>query len=513
MASRGRRLDVTEGREVVYCHGCEREWYRDEHPDERPGSMACPHCHSEIVEIVDPNNDPRDMNDPGFLFGLGHQRPRYRMRFDDSDSDPEEADIDDFRTQQGPRGFFSRQSINRSPEGLGRGHRGLASPANSEDIIRRFTEMVGDMGGPAPMMVGRSGPETLFSDNDGSHRVTFRRISGPGFTGGVSSFTITTGSGPARARQAVGQAGGQPGGQPGGQGEAELEDPFQRIFTEIFRGVGPPPLHREEQDGPHPQGANRGNGGIGGGRPGDLASALNQLLTSVLNPHGVHGDAVYSQEALDRIITNLMEANPQSNAPAPASDDAIANLERKGLDETMLGPELKGECTICIDDMKLGDEAIVLPCKHWFHEACVVLWLKEHNSCPVCRAPIDGNAAGQPGAANASNNSNAQPPAAASSSFSRPGAAERRRSNLRQRGEARLDAIRDLAAERRQHSRRDSNSPPFHYGSAQYSPRVRSPSPSSRRSSQSERTRDSRGSGGTGPLNWLRDQFTRERRP
>ncbi|KAI0597009.1 hypothetical protein F4775DRAFT_271771 [Biscogniauxia sp. FL1348] len=499
MASRGGHLDATEGREVVYCHGCGSEWYKDEHPD----SMTCPRCHGDIVEIVDPNNDPRGEQ----LFGFEPHRPHQPVRFDDSDSDPEEADIDDFSTQRGPGGFFSRRSIHHSPEGLGSGRRVLTTPGNSEDIIRRFTEMLGTMGGPAPMMVGRSGPETLFSDGDGSHRVTYRRFTGPGFTGGVSSFTFTTASGPARTRQV--------GGQAGGPGETEPEDPFQRIFTDIFRGVGPPPLHRDEQDEPHSP--NRGNGGIGGGRPGDLASALNQLFASVLNPNAIHGDAVYSQEALDRIITNLMEANPQSNAPAPASEDAIAKLERKSLDEAMLGPELKGECTICIDDMNLGDEAIVLPCKHWFHEECVVLWLKEHNSCPVCRAPIDGNAAGQAGTASASNPFNSQQPpaaAAASSSFSRPGAAERRRSNLRQRGEARLDAIREAGTpyERRQTSRRDSNSPPLHYGSAQYSPRVRSPSPSSRRSSQSERSRDTRGSGGTGPLHWLRDQFTRERR-
>ncbi|KAI1487186.1 hypothetical protein F5X96DRAFT_168119 [Biscogniauxia mediterranea] len=505
MASRGSHLDATQGREVVYCHGCTSEWYKDEHP----GSMTCPRCHGDIVEIVDPNNDPRGMNDPEELFGFGHHRPYQHPRFDDSDSDPEEADIDEFHTQQGPRGFFARRSIHHSPEGLGPGRRGPANPGNSEDIIRRFTQMLGEMGGPAPMMVGRSGPETLFPDGDGSPRVTYRRITGPGFSGGVSSFTITAaGSGPARTRQV--------GGQAGGLGETEAEDPFQRIFADIFRVVGPPPLHRDEQDEPHPHSPNRGNGGIGGGRPGDLTSALNQLFASVLNPNAVHGDAVHSQEALDRIITHLMETNPQSNAPAPASEDAIAKLERKSLDEAMLGPELKGECTICIDDMKLGDEVIVLPCKHWFHEECVVLWLKEHNSCPVCRAPIDGNAAGQPGAASASNASNSQQPpaAAASSSFSRPGVAERRRSNIHQRGDARLESIRELGTpyERRQTSRRDSNSPPLHYGSAQYSPRVRSPSPSSRRSSQSERARDNRGSGGTGPLNWLRDQFTRERR-
>ena len=56
----------------------------------------------------------------------------------------------------------------------------------------------------------------------------------------------------------------------------------------------------------------------------------------------------------------------------------------------MLGPEAKGKCTICIDDVGLGDEVVVLPCKHWFHDECVELWLNEHNTCPICRASVEG---------------------------------------------------------------------------------------------------------------------------
>lgn len=244
----------------------------------------------------------------------------------------------------------------------------------------------------------------------------------------------------------------------------------------------------------------------GGGRPPDLATVLNQLFASLLNPHAIHGDGVYTQEALDRIITNLMEANPQSNAAAPASAEAIARLARKPLDEEMLGPELKGECTICIDDMGVGDMATVLPCRHWFHDECVVLWLKEHNTCPICRAAIDGDAAGQP--QQASTSPAAQPPQAGPSGASAfTEASERRRANLREHREARFESIRELASpyERRQAPRRDSSSPPMH--SSSQSPRFRSPS----RSSQGDRGRD-RGSSGNGPLHWLRDRFGGDRR-
>ena len=40
------RLDTSGGREVVYCHECDRQWYRDDY------GLPCPGCGGEITEIV-----------------------------------------------------------------------------------------------------------------------------------------------------------------------------------------------------------------------------------------------------------------------------------------------------------------------------------------------------------------------------------------------------------------------------------------------------------------------------
>jgi division protein 1 len=84
-----------------------------------------------------------------------------------------------------------------------------------------------------------------------------------------------------------------------------------------------------------------------------------------------------------------MELNPTSNAPGPASPHAIQALPKRKLDEELLGPEGKGECTVCMDDVHTGDEVVMLPCSHWFHETGASAWLNEQNTCPTCRKGIE----------------------------------------------------------------------------------------------------------------------------
>lgn len=100
---------------------------------------------------------------------------------------------------------------------------------------------------------------------------------------------------------------------------------------------------------------------------------------------------VFSQEAFDQVMSQLMEQNHGSNAPPPASPEAIQSLEKKKVDQEMLGSEGNAECSICMDSVALGQEVTVLPCKHWFHGECVSAWLREHDTCPHCRKPISNH--------------------------------------------------------------------------------------------------------------------------
>lgn len=140
------------------------------------------------------------------------------------------------------------------------------------------------------------------------------------------------------------------------------------------------------------------------------------LFAHLLNPdNATHGDAVYTEEALDRVITQFMEQTHGTSAPGPASAEAISGLPKKKADKSMMGSDGKAECSVCMDNVDIGDEVTVLPCGHWFHGDCVGAWLKEHDTCPHCRQGImpkdvDGLPSTSPRSPGQPPRNNSQPP-------------------------------------------------------------------------------------------------------
>lgn len=162
------------------------------------------------------------------------------------------------------------------------------------------------------------------------------------------------------------------------------------LLSTLFGNMAPAPGgDNQVRDGP-------------GHRP--AAPNFSALLAALMNPaNAASGDAVYTQEALDRVISQLMEAHPtSSSAPGPAAPSTISSLPKRNLtDKDLEGnkkvinkngeEEMKGECSVCMDDVGVGEEMVFLPCNHWFHETCASAWLSEHDSCPICRKSTSGD--------------------------------------------------------------------------------------------------------------------------
>lgn len=132
-------------------------------------------------------------------------------------------------------------------------------------------------------------------------------------------------------------------------------------------------------------------------RPSIAGARMAQYLMAMLGNGGTRlgmpgngrmGDYVFNQEALDQIITQMME-NSNANRPVPATEELVENLPREVLLEK--SPTLEKDCAVCKEQFKLEtddpDEQVVitLPCNHPFHEPCILPWLKSSGTCPVCR--------------------------------------------------------------------------------------------------------------------------------
>merc|ERR1711939_1271892 len=227
--SQAPRLDASGPRNVVFCHQCEHEWYQDE------AGLVCPRCDGEITEIVTPESDPRPEREV--------HPPNDARNPIEIDSDPEEADIEEHITH-GPGGsvLFSgtiRTSSPRDPFRMPPRRRGNPHDEDPDFVMRDFHNMLGNIMGPQfrPGQAGRSGANTLFTQDNGFGGQTFRvggDGNGPTIVGGRFTF-----GGP-NARQQGGADFQQPGGPP------PVPD-LATIITSLFAPMGPP----GQRDGPH----------------------------------------------------------------------------------------------------------------------------------------------------------------------------------------------------------------------------------------------------------------------
>ncbi|XWS71664.1 hypothetical protein CRYUN_Cryun03dG0157800 [Craigia yunnanensis] len=67
----------------------------------------------------------------------------------------------------------------------------------------------------------------------------------------------------------------------------------------------------------------------------------------------------------------------------PASKSAIESMPTIQIATTHVCSETY--CAVCKEPFELGAEAREMPCKHIYHQDCIIPWLSLRNSCPVCR--------------------------------------------------------------------------------------------------------------------------------
>uniref|UniRef100_A0A1D1YA04 RING-type E3 ubiquitin transferase n=1 Tax=Anthurium amnicola TaxID=1678845 RepID=A0A1D1YA04_9ARAE len=67
----------------------------------------------------------------------------------------------------------------------------------------------------------------------------------------------------------------------------------------------------------------------------------------------------------------------------PASKAAVESMPSIEISEGHLSLDI--HCAVCKEPFLLGTEAREMPCKHIYHQDCILPWLSLRSSCPICR--------------------------------------------------------------------------------------------------------------------------------
>ncbi|XP_061174447.1 E3 ubiquitin-protein ligase RNF115-like [Saccostrea echinata] len=103
--------------------------------------------------------------------------------------------------------------------------------------------------------------------------------------------------------------------------------------------------------------------------------------------HGNPADYAWGVGGLDNIITQLLN-QLEGSGPAPAEKCKIDSLPTVKITQVQVDNIL--QCSICMEDFGLDEDAKKLPCEHHYHKVCIVTWLEMHGTCPVCRIDLNG---------------------------------------------------------------------------------------------------------------------------
>ncbi|KAL3530120.1 hypothetical protein ACH5RR_009442 [Cinchona calisaya] len=103
-----------------------------------------------------------------------------------------------------------------------------------------------------------------------------------------------------------------------------------------------------------------------------------------MGQHQANFGDIFMGAGLQELIEQLTLNDRQGPAPAPRS--AIDGMPTIKISQRHLNSD--SHCPVCKDKFELGTEARQMPCNHIYHSDCIVPWLVQHNSCPVCRVEL-----------------------------------------------------------------------------------------------------------------------------
>jgi E3 ubiquitin-protein ligase RNF115/126 len=123
------------------------------------------------------------------------------------------------------------------------------------------------------------------------------------------------------------------------------------------------------------------NANMGGGN-----NMIGNLLSNLFS-NSMPGlfQQVSEEHSMEQIIQYLIDHDHNQYGPPPASKQVIDRLPLRKVSKEIICKEGIQECSVCKEEFKEEEDVKEMPCKHLFHNDCLLPWLKQHNSCPTCR--------------------------------------------------------------------------------------------------------------------------------
>ena len=110
----------------------------------------------------------------------------------------------------------------------------------------------------------------------------------------------------------------------------------------------------------------------------------NSPILSFLSNHN-------NDNQFENLLNIIMSFDSMHKGNPPASQRAIDNLKKIEIDENNIKNLNEELCNVCLEDYKIGQISNKLDCGHYFHDKCILQWLKMRNTCPICRTELESN--------------------------------------------------------------------------------------------------------------------------
>ncbi|KAG6425094.1 hypothetical protein SASPL_115518 [Salvia splendens] len=124
--------------------------------------------------------------------------------------------------------------------------------------------------------------------------------------------------------------------------------------------------------------------------PSPAARVLDTLAGMLDPPRRRHHQIEDGESSRRRSLILLQFIRPDHHPTEPAPP-VIAGSDRAAAVKALPVVEVSEWCCpVCKEDFEVGVRVRELPCKHFYHDDCIIPWLQMHNTCPVCRYEVQG---------------------------------------------------------------------------------------------------------------------------